>query len=103
MWKSIPTTSMRKQQSARCAFAHLQVPVFSANNLKNNNCHKEFQEVIVVFSLHVDSVTICQVSCRNDIYALIKYPTAPRQSIRRNLCVCVCVRVCFCVEPMLII
>jgi len=32
MSKSIPTVSMCKQQTAECAFAHWQIPLFSANN-----------------------------------------------------------------------
>jgi len=52
---------MGKQESTRRTFAHLQVPVFSTNKGIHNNRHKEFLEIAVLFSLHTDSVTICQV------------------------------------------
>lgn len=70
-----------------CSLTNSSILCKQLEPFKDNKRHKEFVEIIVSFCLHIDSVTICQVFCRNGIYTLIKYPTASRQSMRRNLSV----------------
>jgi hypothetical protein len=84
-----------------CSFTSSSILCKQLEPFKDKNRHKEFLEITVLFSLHIDSVTFRKVVCRNDTCALIKYPTVVRQSMRHNLGVYA--RVCFCVEPMRII